>query len=146
MATTIPERGGGPALLRLLAWLSPAFPVGSFSYSHGLERAVHDGLVADRESLAGWLATLVEVGSGWNDAVLAAEADDKVYNIIQMIYRARVYEGASKDYEFSRRTMEEHWKSGYSDMTRTLGYPEVLQRPTSPDGVFTFDLKRQPGQ
>jgi NTE family protein len=78
--------------------------------------------------------------------MLAAEADDKVYNIIQMIYRARVYEGASKDYEFSRRTMEEHWKSGYSDMTRTLAYPEVLQRPKSPDGVFTFDLKRQPGE
>jgi len=78
--------------------------------------------------------------------LLATEADEKVYNIIQMIYRSRSYEGASKDYEFSRRTMEEHWKSGYSDMTRTLAYPEVLQRPTSPDGVFTFDLKRQPGE
>jgi NTE family protein len=78
--------------------------------------------------------------------LLAPVADDKVYNIIQMIYRARVYEGASKDYEFSRRTMEEHWASGYRDMTRTLAYPEVLQRPQSPDGVFTFDLKHQPGE
>jgi NTE family protein len=78
--------------------------------------------------------------------MLAAVADDKVYNIIHMIYRARVYEGASKDYEFSRRTMEEHWAAGYRDMTRTLAYPEVLERPTSPDGVFTFDLKRQPGE
>jgi NTE family protein len=78
--------------------------------------------------------------------LLAPVADDKVYNIIQMIYRARVYEGASKDYEFSRRTMEEHWDSGYRDMTRTLAYPEVLQRPQSPDGVFTFDLKHQPGE
>jgi NTE family protein len=78
--------------------------------------------------------------------LLAAEADDKVYNIIQMIYRARNYEGASKDYEFSRRTMEEHWKAGYHDMTRTLTYPEVLQRPTSADGVFTFDLKHKPGE
>ena len=78
--------------------------------------------------------------------LLEAEADDKVYNIIQMIYRARVYEGASKDYEFSRRTMEEHWKSGHSDMTRTLAYPEVLDRPKSPDGVFTFDLKRRSGE
>ena len=75
--------------------------------------------------------------------LIASEADDKVYNIIQMIYCARSYEGASKDYEFSRRTMEEHWKAGYSDMQRTLAYPEVLQRPTSPDGVFTFDLKQQ---
>jgi NTE family protein len=78
--------------------------------------------------------------------MLEQEADNKVYNIIQMIYRSRNYEGASKDYEFSRRTMEEHWASGYSDMTRTLAYPEVLQRPQSLDGVFTFDLKRQEHQ
>jgi urease accessory protein len=62
------------ALLRLMAWLSPAFPVGGFSYSHGLERAAHDGLVVDSESLAAWLETLVEMGSGWNDAVLFAES------------------------------------------------------------------------
>jgi NTE family protein len=78
--------------------------------------------------------------------MLEREADNKVYNIIQMIYRARKYEGASKDYEFSRRTMEEHWKSGYSDMQRTLTYPAVLQRPKSLDGVFTFDLKAQKKQ
>jgi NTE family protein len=75
--------------------------------------------------------------------LLAQEADTKVYNIIQLIYHARNYEGASKDYEFSRRTMEEHWKTGYDDMARTLRHPEVLQRPESADGVFTFDLARQ---
>jgi NTE family protein len=75
--------------------------------------------------------------------LLAKEADHKVYNIIHLIYHARKYEGASKDYEFSRRTMEEHWKTGYSDMARTLRHPEVLQRPEGPDGVFTFDLNQQ---
>ena len=75
--------------------------------------------------------------------LLAQEADNKVYNIIHLIYRARIYEGASKDYEFSRRTMEEHWAAGHSDMARTLRHPEVLQRPRSPDGVFTFDLREQ---
>jgi NTE family protein len=74
---------------------------------------------------------------------LAQEADTKVYNIIHLIYHARNYEGASKDYEFSRRTMEEHWTSGYEDMVNTLRHPEVLQRPQSADGVFTFDLARQ---
>ncbi|PZO80594.1 MAG: urease accessory protein UreF [Mesorhizobium amorphae] len=64
----------GPALLRLLSWLSPAFPVGAFAYSHGLESAVHEGLVHDRASLQGWLSVLVAHGSGWNDAVLLAEA------------------------------------------------------------------------
>ncbi|MBZ9669831.1 urease accessory protein UreF [Mesorhizobium sp. ES1-3] len=67
------DQPSGIALLRLMAWLSPAFPVGGFAYSHGLERAVHDGLVSDGDSLASWLETLVEMGSGWNDAVLFAE-------------------------------------------------------------------------
>jgi len=73
-------------------------------------------------------------------AMLAAEADEKVYNLIQLIYRSKSYEGTCKDYEFSRRTMEEHWKSGYNDAVRTLRHPEVLQRPNGLDGVFTFDL------
>ena len=72
--------------------------------------------------------------------MLALEADTKVYNLIQLIYRAKTYEGNSKDYEFSRRTMEEHWRSGYNDAVRTLRHPEVLPRPEGLDGVFTFDL------
>jgi NTE family protein len=72
--------------------------------------------------------------------ILALEADEKVYNLIQLIYRAQKYEGNSKDYEFSRRTMEEHWTSGYHDAVRTLRHPEVLQRPQGMDRVFTFDL------
>jgi NTE family protein len=73
-------------------------------------------------------------------ALLAKEADEKVYNLIQLIYHAKNYEGTSKDYEFSRRTMNEHWSSGYNDAVRTLRHPEVLQRPKDMDGVFTFDL------
>jgi NTE family protein len=72
--------------------------------------------------------------------MLASDADEKVYNLIQLIYHAKHYEGNSKDYEFSRRTMEEHWRSGYNDAVRTLRHPEVLQRPQGMDGVFTFDL------
>jgi NTE family protein len=72
--------------------------------------------------------------------MLALEADEKVYNLIQLIYHARNYEGNSKDYEFSRQTMEEHWRSGYHAAVRTLRHPEVLQRPQGLDGVVTFDL------
>jgi urease accessory protein len=68
------EDGDIQALLRLMAWLSPAFPIGSFAYSGGLERAVHDRLVANAEDLADWIATVVEHGSVWNDALLLAEA------------------------------------------------------------------------
>ena len=76
-------------------------------------------------------------------AYLREAADHKVHNIVQLIYRSRRYEGAAKDYEFSRRTMEEHWHAGYNDAVRTLRHPEVLERPTTPDGVFTFDLAVQ---
>jgi len=74
--------------------------------------------------------------------ILKSVASDKVYNIIHLIYRARNYEGHSKDYEFSRLSMQDHWRAGYHDAVRTLRHPEVLARPTSLDGVFTFDLER----
>lgn len=58
------------ALLRLMAWLSPAFPVGGFAWSGGLERAVHDRLVTDADGLRAWVQTVLAHGSLWNDAVL----------------------------------------------------------------------------
>lgn len=61
-------------LLRLMTWLSPAFPVGAFSYSHGLEQAVHDRIVTARADLAEWIGDLIGQGSLWNDAVLLTEA------------------------------------------------------------------------
>ncbi len=61
-------------LLRLLTWLSPAFPVGAFGYSHGLETAIREGAVTDARSLTHWIAALLEHGSGWTDAVLARAA------------------------------------------------------------------------
>jgi len=62
------------ALLRLLTWLSPAFPVGMFGWSHGLEQAIADGAVRDGPTLVDWIGGLVASGSGWTDAVLFAEA------------------------------------------------------------------------
>jgi NTE family protein len=73
-------------------------------------------------------------------ALLAPESDRKVYNIIQLIYQASRTEGGSKDFEFSARSMEDHWVAGLSDTIRTLRHREVLERPTSADGVFTFDI------
>lgn len=71
-------------LLRLLTWLSPAFPVGAFSYSHGLETAIREGGLTDATGLCAWIAGLIEHGGGWSDAVLfkaawdAARRDDAV--------------------------------------------------------------------
>jgi urease accessory protein len=62
------------AHLPLLIWLSPAFPVGSFAYSHGLEWAHEAGDVNDAESLQAWIGDLLRFGSARNDAVLFAAA------------------------------------------------------------------------
>ena len=74
--------------------------------------------------------------------MLEQEADDKVCNIVQLIYQSKSYQGISKDFEFSRRTMEEHWKDGYEDAMRAIRHPEVLKRPEKSEGVRTFDFAR----
>src|SRR5262249_21985313 len=74
--------------------------------------------------------------------LLERAADDKVCNIVHLIYRARSYEGVAKDFEFSRRTMEEHWESGYENAVRTLAQPEVLELPDRRKGVRISDVGR----
>ena len=94
-----------------------------------------------RNALADLMAKLPdELRSSPEYEVLYPEADGKAYNVIQLIYRSKDHEGGSKDYEFSGRSMEDHWAAGYHDTVRTLRHPEVLQRPRSADEVFTFDL------
>ena len=94
-----------------------------------------------RYALAGLLEKLPEdLKKGPEARLLGTAADRKVYNIIHLIYRAKTYEGHSKDYEFSQLSMKEHWRAGYYDTRRTLRHPEVLERPTNTAGVLTFDL------
>src|SRR3954453_14169341 len=62
------------ALYRLLAWLSPAYPIGGFSYSHGLEWAVEAGLVRDRATLVDWIKGILRHGAGRIDGALLAAA------------------------------------------------------------------------
>ena len=61
-------------LAKLMAWLSPSFPTGAYSYSHGLEWAVANGTVADAAGLEAWLADVIRHGAGRNDAILFAHA------------------------------------------------------------------------
>ena len=62
----------GAALYRLMTWLSPAFPVGAFSYSSGIEWAVEAGDITDAASLQDWLSAMLTDGSGFCDGVLLA--------------------------------------------------------------------------
>jgi len=62
------------SLIRLQNWLSPAFPTGSYSYSHGLERAVESNQIHHRPSLVDWLDADIRFGSARNDAIFFVEA------------------------------------------------------------------------
>ena len=78
--------------------------------------------------------------------VLSSFGDHKVYNIVHLIYRAKQYEGDSKDYEFSRLSMEDHWRAGYHDTIRTLRHPEAVERPANLEGISIFDLAEHGGE
>jgi urease accessory protein len=74
MSTIEEGRGFDAALYRLLSWFSPMFPIGAFSYSHGLETAVASGWVHDGHSLQGWIAAVLAHGVGRIDADILREA------------------------------------------------------------------------
>jgi urease accessory protein len=71
--TTKPSVFSPKELLDLMSWLSPSFPVGSFSYSHGLEYAAEKGLIHDRITAEQWIATILNKGSGHSDSILFLE-------------------------------------------------------------------------
>jgi urease accessory protein len=62
------------ALLSLVQWLSPAFPVGGYAYSHGLEWAISVGDITSAEDLQRWIGTVLTEGAGRTDAILLAQA------------------------------------------------------------------------
>jgi len=72
--------------------------------------------------------------------LLARVSDPAVYNIVQLVYRSPAYEGQSKDYEFSRRAMEEHWAAGRRDAEISLAHPEALALPKDPHAVHVYDF------
>ncbi|MFI4987983.1 MAG: urease accessory protein UreF, partial [Alphaproteobacteria bacterium] len=69
------------ALYRLMAWLSPAYPIGAFSYSHGIEYAVEAGMVGDRASLVRWVGHILGQGAGRVDALLFRAAYEAVGDV-----------------------------------------------------------------
>jgi len=94
-----------------------------------------------RKALANVLENVPsEILDSEDGKLLQSVADRNVYQIVHLIYRSKNYEVQSKDYEFSRNSMIDHWNAGYSDATRTLRHPEALQRPVNGPGVATFDV------
>ena len=71
---------------------------------------------------------------------LAATRCESAVDVVHLIYRSKHYESQSKDYEFSRLSMQEHWASGRADMAHTLHDPRWISRSSSAGGVQVFDL------
>jgi len=90
-----------PALIRLQNWLSPAFPTGAYSYSHGVEWAVEAGHINDRKSLVDWLEADLCFGSGRNEAIFFHQAwkyamkDDRA-GLFEIAELAAVFRGTSE--------------------------------------------------
>jgi urease accessory protein len=89
------------ALLRLQSWLSPAFPTGSYSYSHGLEWAVEAGYIKGRKSLVDWLEADLCFGSGQNEAIFFSVAwcsarDNDCARLFEIAELAAAFRGSSE--------------------------------------------------
>ena len=93
-----------------------------------------------KTALRALLDSLPEERAGAPDLALLREtAKENAVTVVQLIYRKQPYEGGSKDYEFSRQTMTEHWASGVADVERTLArHPEIFSPPTD-SGVRVID-------
>jgi urease accessory protein len=94
-------RLSAPALLRLQSWLSPAFPTGSYSCSHGVEWAVEAGHICDRKSLIDWLEADLCYGSGRNEAIFFREAwrcgiEDDRARLFEVAELAAAFRGTSE--------------------------------------------------
>jgi len=89
------------SLLRQQSWLSPAFPTGSYSYSHAIEWAVEAGNIHDRKSLVDWLEADLCDGSGRNEAIFFREAwrcatEDDCEQLIEVAGLAAAFRGTSE--------------------------------------------------
>lgn len=92
-------------LLKLLTWLSPAFPVGAFGYSHGLETAIREGTVRDADRLSAWIAGLVEHGGGWTDAVLFRAAHEAAGDSLALAEIVELAEALAPSLERRRESL-----------------------------------------
>jgi NTE family protein len=103
-----------------------------FRESYALRRAIRD--LCDR---------LPEEQQRQEDVrALRALGEDRRIAIVHLIYRRRSYEANIKDFEFSRASMRDHWRTGWEDATKTLANPCWNQLPSDAEGVHVFDLTK----
>ena len=124
--TTEPQQ-----LLQLLAFMSPAFPVGGFAYSHGLEWAIDDGMVKSADDVREWIEALLVHGSGWNDAVLFSTSYDASDEVRMEIDELALALAASRE-----RTLEtSDLGQSFAKAVATLSASETMNFQTYPVAV-----------
>jgi urease accessory protein len=89
-------------ILSLTQWLSPAFPVSAYAYSHGLEAAIASGAVRDAADVEAWIATVLEAGSGRTDAILLAAGVEASADLDELSDIARALAGCAERWEETR--------------------------------------------
>ncbi|MEJ6388195.1 urease accessory protein UreF [Gymnodinialimonas ulvae] len=89
-------------LLKLTQWLSPAFPVSGFAYSHGLEAEITAGRVTDAATLLAWVEGVVRAGTGRSDAILVAAAMEAEADLAALGDLARALAGSAERWEETR--------------------------------------------
>lgn len=122
--------------LRLMQWLSPAYPVGAFAYSHGLEGMVHDKLITNATTLSNWLEDLLTCGGVQSDAVLLAAAyhakNDSALSEIDKTARAfcsgqeRMIETCQQGIAFCQTT-HGVWNTNLTDLTYPVAIGHAAQ-------------------
>ena len=73
-------------------------------------------------------------------ATLNEAAKENTVTVVHLIYRSKTHEASSKDYDFSRIGMVEHWAAGERDVYTSMSHPEWLNRPQSGETMVTYDL------
>jgi len=136
MTANISER----ALYRLMAWLSPSYPVGAFSYSHGLEWLVETGDISDAKSMTAWIAQILEHGSGRNDAIFFAHAYRAVIAKDDAAF-FEVVELAGASHASAERRLESTSQGrAFAETTSTAWHSPTLARLLERDDILAYPV------
>lgn len=128
------------AILTLAQWFSPSFPIGAFSYSHGLETAVTEGVVTDAATTRDWVGDVLQYGAGRNDVILlgaAFQADAATLADLDTLARAlapareRLLEAEQQGAAFAR-TVRDVWGHDVPDMVLSLAVGAAAARQGLP--------------
>ena len=110
---------------KIMAWLSPAYPLGSFSFSHGLEDAISTGIVASKENLFDWLFQILHFGSGRNDAIfLSCAYRSSKEELLQLAGIAKSFSGTRE-----RHLETVHQGAAFAKVTSSISNKRIPSVP-----------------